>query len=65
MTADTPVKPFDIDKVREDFPVLKQVVNNHPLVYLDNGATAQKPRQVYWISITGNITPTSTGACIP
>ncbi len=46
MTADTPVKPFDIDKVREDFPVLKQVVNNHPLVYLDNGATTQKPRQV-------------------
>ena len=34
---------FDVDKVREDFPVLKQRIHGEPLVYLDNAATAQKP----------------------
>ncbi len=38
--------PFDANKVRQDFPVLGREVNGHPLVYLDNGASAQKPRQV-------------------
>ncbi len=37
---------FDVDKIREDFPVLKQLVYGKPLVYFDNGATTQKPRQV-------------------
>ena len=37
---------FDLAKIRADFPVLHQQVNGHPLVYLDNGATSQKPRQV-------------------
>ncbi|MBN1117920.1 MAG: cysteine desulfurase [Bacteroidales bacterium] len=37
---------FDIQKVREDFPVLRQIINKKPLVYLDNGATTQKPRCV-------------------
>jgi len=37
---------FDVEEVRKDFPVLHQQVNGHPLVYLDNGATAQKPLQV-------------------
>ena len=37
---------FDIDKVRADFPILSRQVNNRPLVYLDSGASAQKPRQV-------------------
>jgi cysteine desulfurase/selenocysteine lyase len=32
--------------VRADFPILHQQVNGHPLVYLDNGATTQKPRSV-------------------
>ncbi len=32
--------------VRADFPILHQQVNGHPLVYLDNGATSQKPRRV-------------------
>ena len=32
--------------VREDFPVLQQEVNGHPLIYFDNAATSQKPRQV-------------------
>ncbi len=37
---------FDVNEVRKDFPVLHQMVNGHPLVYLDNGATSQKPRAV-------------------
>ena len=34
---------FDIDSVRQDFPVLDQEINGSPLVYLDNAATTQKP----------------------
>ncbi|HXS94893.1 MAG TPA: cysteine desulfurase [Candidatus Limnocylindrales bacterium] len=37
---------FDVEKVRADFPVLKQSVHGKPLVYLDSAATAQKPIQV-------------------
>ena len=37
---------FDIDTVRADFPILGTQVNGRPLVYLDSGASAQKPRQV-------------------
>lgn len=37
---------YDIQKVREDFPILSRQVYNRPLVYLDNGATTQKPRCV-------------------
>lgn len=34
---------YDINKVREDFPILSRQVHGHPLVYLDNAATTQKP----------------------
>jgi len=37
---------FDVQKIREDFPILRRQVNGHPLVYLDNAATSQKPQQV-------------------
>lgn len=37
---------FDVDKIRADFPLLRQQVNGKPLVYLDNGATSQKPQCV-------------------
>lgn len=37
---------YDIQKIREDFPILGREVYGKPLVYLDNGATTQKPRQV-------------------
>lgn len=37
---------FDVEKIRADFPILQQQVNGKPLVYLDNAATAQKPKQV-------------------
>ncbi|RAV28273.1 aminotransferase class V-fold PLP-dependent enzyme [Sinomicrobium soli] len=34
---------FDIQRIREDFPILKRKVNGHPLVYFDNAATSQTP----------------------
>jgi cysteine desulfurase/selenocysteine lyase len=37
---------FDVEAIRADFPVLKQKIHGKPLVYLDNGASAQKPRAV-------------------
>ncbi|MBF9025910.1 SufS family cysteine desulfurase [Rhodobacterales bacterium HKCCD6035] len=37
---------FNVDKIRADFPILSREVNGKPLVYLDNGASAQKPRAV-------------------
>ena len=37
---------FDVERVREDFPILKQEVYGKPLVYLDSGASAQKPQVV-------------------
>jgi len=37
---------FNVNKIRNDFPILKQQVNGCPLVYLDNGATSQKPQSV-------------------
>jgi cysteine desulfurase/selenocysteine lyase len=38
--------PYDVDLIRKDFPILSREVNGRPLVYLDNGASAQKPRCV-------------------
>ena len=44
---ETPVlAPFDVDRVRQDFPALHQTVHGMPLVYLDNAATSQKPQAV-------------------
>lgn len=37
---------YDVEKIREDFPILAREVYGKPLVYLDNGASAQKPRAV-------------------
>lgn len=37
---------FNVDEIRKDFPILHQEVNGYPLVYFDNGATSQKPKQV-------------------
>ena len=37
---------YDVAKIRADFPILAREVNGKPLVYLDNGASAQKPRIV-------------------
>ncbi len=37
---------YDVDRIRADFPILGREVNGRPLVYLDNGASAQKPQAV-------------------
>ncbi len=48
MTTPPPVQPavLDMESLRKDFPILDQQVHGHPLVYLDNAATSQKPRAV-------------------
>ncbi len=45
-TATIERKPFDVEKIRADFPILHQQVSGQPLVYLDNAATTQKPNVV-------------------
>jgi cysteine desulfurase/selenocysteine lyase len=53
--------PFDVRKIREDFPILRRRVHGKPLVYLDNAATAQKPQAVldalmrYYVEECSNI----------
>ena len=50
MTAGSPhrvaVPPFDVERIRKEFPILATSVHGRPLVYLDNAATTQKPRTV-------------------
>ena len=44
--AEKKIVPFDVEKIRKDFPILSRKVNGKPLVYFDNGATSQKPLEV-------------------
>ena len=44
--ATTPAPTFNVERVRGDFPALHQSIRDKPLVYLDNGATSQKPQSV-------------------
>lgn len=44
---------FDINEIRDEFPILNKRVHNKPLCYLDNGASAQKPRKV--LEVINNI----------
>ena len=46
VTVKTRSSALDVARIREDFPILAQTVRGKPLVYLDNAATSQKPRQV-------------------
>lgn len=52
---------LDINKIREDFPILQQEVNGFPLVYFDNAATSQKPKVVidalnsYYTEVNSNV----------
>ena len=54
-------KTLDIQSIRESFPILKREVNGQPLIYLDNGATTQKPQQVidaifeYYTQMNSNV----------
>ena len=56
---------YDVDAVRRDFPILAREVHGRPLVYLDNGASAQKPQAVIDAvsEVYASNTPTSTAAC--
>lgn len=52
---------IDIEAIRNDFPILQRMVKGHPLVYLDNAATSQKPQQVidalvhYYTQLNANV----------
>lgn len=46
VAAATPVPGLDVARLRHDFPVLRARIHGHPLAYLDNGATSQRPRPV-------------------
>jgi len=52
---------FDINKIRQDFPILRTSINGKPLVYFDNAATTQKPKAVidaivkYYYEINSNV----------
>jgi cysteine desulfurase/selenocysteine lyase len=46
MKTKTLNKPFNVNSIRRDFPILSRKVNGKPLVYLDNAATSQTPQQV-------------------
>lgn len=52
---------FDVDKIRADFPILQEKIYGKPLVYLDNGATSQRPQQVidkmteYYLRYNSNV----------
>ncbi|HKG73998.1 MAG TPA: cysteine desulfurase, partial [Aestuariivirgaceae bacterium] len=46
MADGTTERGLDLAKVRADFPILARTVHGKPLTYLDNAASAQKPRQV-------------------
>jgi len=46
LAAEPYYSPIIPESIREDFPILTQEINNHPLVYFDNAATTQKPRAV-------------------
>ena len=58
---DLAVMQYSVDKIRADFPILKQMIRKYPLVYFDNGATTQKPVKVieavdrYYLTINSNI----------
>ena len=45
-TRSRPTTGYDVDAIRRDFPILSRTVNGKPLVYLDSGASAQKPKVV-------------------
>jgi cysteine desulfurase / selenocysteine lyase len=46
LPGDNSVLAFDVERVRRDFPILREYVHGKPLVYLDSGASAQKPATV-------------------
>lgn len=61
MKSTLPHTAFNVEKIREDFPILSRKVNGKPLVYFDNAATSQKPKVVveaiveYYYNYNANI----------
>ena len=61
MKTTEPHTGFSVDDIRKDFPILSRQVNGKPLVYFDNAATSQTPRQVidtitdYYTRLNSNI----------
>ena len=62
VSTPSPVKQsFNVDEIRAQFPILKELVHGKPLVYFDNAATSQKPRRVikaesaYYATINANV----------
>lgn len=61
MKAPAVKQAYDIDEIRAQFPILKELVHGRPLVYFDNAATSQKPRRVikaesaYYATINANV----------
>src|SRR5437588_6644151 len=55
------VAPLAVERIRADFPILQRQINGHRLIYLDNAATTQKPRQVidalvdYYTRVNANV----------
>ena len=56
-------EPYDVEAIRRDFPILSRSVRGKPLVYLDSGASAQKP-QVVIDAVSQAYTPMCIAACI-
>ena len=54
-------KGYDVEEIRAQFPILRELVHGKPLVYFDNAATSQKPRRVikaesaYYATINANV----------
>lgn len=46
MPSNKPMNYIDVEKLRDDFPILKKEINGNPLIYFDNAATSQRPKQV-------------------
>ena len=46
MQVNGPMNQFDVERIRQDFPILSTLMCGKLLAYLDNGATTQKPRAV-------------------
>ena len=59
--TETVTKAYDVEEIRAQFPILKELVHGKPLVYFDNAATSQKPRRVikaesaYYATINANV----------
>ncbi|WP_029049538.1 cysteine desulfurase [Cupriavidus sp. amp6] len=59
--AAVPAASLEVERLRQDFPILRQTVNGNPLVYLDNAATTQKPQSVihceahYYSALNANV----------